>query len=59
MGNSVNTMQARIEARRDFESNVKNDPINLLKSIKLHLMNYQEHCYGMVFILDDKHICLS
>jgi hypothetical protein len=48
----VETMKARIGARKDFESNIKNDPIDLLKSIKLHLMNYQEHCYEMVIILD-------
>ena len=45
-------MQARIEARKDFESNIKNNPIELLKSIKLHSMNYQEHCYEMAVILD-------
>jgi len=45
-------MQAKIEARKDFESNIKNNPIELLKSIKLHSMNYQEHCYEMAIILD-------
>ena len=48
----VKAMQAGIEVRKDFESNIKNNPIEMLKSIKLHSMNYQEHCYEMAVILD-------
>jgi hypothetical protein len=55
----VKAIQARIEARKDFESNIKNDPIELLKSINLHSMNYQELCYEMAVILDSMKTMLN
>jgi hypothetical protein len=55
----VKAMQARIEARKDFKSDIKNDPIELLKSIKLHSVNYQEYCFEMAVILDSMKTMLN
>jgi hypothetical protein len=55
----VKAIQARIEARKDLESDIKNDQIELLKSIKLHSVNYQEHCYEMAVILDSMKTILN
>jgi hypothetical protein len=41
-------MQSKIEARSDFTSTVKDDPIELLKAIKQHALNYQEHRYDHI-----------
>jgi hypothetical protein len=43
-------MRAKIEGRTDYESTVKNNPIELLKAIKEHALNCQEHCYEMTII---------
>jgi hypothetical protein len=45
-------MQQKIDARSDFESKVKGNPIELLKAIKQHALNYQEHRYPMSIIFD-------
>ena len=45
-------MQNKITGRRDFEEKIFNDPINLLKAIKEHSLNYQESRYKMSIILD-------
>ena len=45
------SMQSKIEARTDF-AKLKDDPIELLKAIKQHALNYQEHRYEMSIILD-------
>jgi hypothetical protein len=45
-------MQQKIEARSDYDSTVKGDPIELLKAIKQHALNYQEHRYPISIILD-------
>jgi hypothetical protein len=45
-------MQQKIEVRSDFQAKVKSDPIELLKAIKQHALNYQEHRYEMSIILD-------
>jgi len=44
----------RLQERKNEVDEVRNKkiPIELLKSIKLHSMNYQEHCYEMAIILD-------
>ena len=45
-------MQNKIQTRTNFETNVKNDPIELLKAVKEHALNYQEHRYAMSIVLD-------
>ena len=45
-------MKAKIEARNNFEDNIYNDPVGLLKAIKQHALNYQESKYEMSVILD-------
>ena len=44
-------MKNKIEARSDYHK-IKNDPIELLKAIKEHALNYQENRYSMLIILD-------
>jgi hypothetical protein len=48
-------MQSKVEARSDFQSMVKDNPIELLKVIKQHALNYQEHCHPMSIIQDSIH----
>ena len=43
-------MQSRIEQRTDYQSTIYNDPIELLKAIKEHALNYQETRYEMSII---------
>ena len=45
-------MQSKIESRSDYESKIKKNPIELLKAIKQHALNYQEHRYEMSIIAD-------
>ena len=45
------TMQAKIEARTDYESDVYNDPLKLIQAIKEHALNYEESRYEMAIIL--------
>ena len=45
-------MQNKIEARTDFTTDIEDNPLNLLKAIKEHALNYQEHRYEMSIILD-------
>ena len=45
-------MQNKLTGCRDFQTKISNDPINLLKEIKDHLLNYQESRYEMSVILD-------
>lgn len=45
-------MKNKIEARSDYQTKVKNYPINLLKAVKEHGLNYQENRYAMSIILD-------
>ena len=45
-------MQSKIEARSDFSTTVKSNPIELLKAIKQHALNYQEHRYEMSIVID-------
>jgi hypothetical protein len=46
------SMQQKIEASKDYEGTIKNNPIELLKAIKQHALNYQEYRYEMSIILD-------
>ena len=45
-------MQNKIASRKDYETKIYNNPINLLISIKEHLLNYQETRYEMSIIAD-------
>ncbi len=45
-------MENKIKARSEFESKIENNPIQLLKAIKEHALNYQEHRYDMSILLD-------
>ena len=42
-------MKNKLESRVDFDT-LENDPIELLKAIKQHALNYQEHRYDMSII---------
>eukprot|EP00978_Attheya_sp_CCMP212_P016785 scaffold44262_cov52-Attheya_sp.AAC.7 len=44
-------MQNKIQLRMDLDT-IENDPIELLKAVKEHSLNYQEHRYEMSIILD-------
>ena len=45
-------MQGKLEARTDYESKIYNDPIELLRAVKEHALNYQESRYEMSIITD-------
>jgi hypothetical protein len=45
-------MQNRLEQRTDYKTTIYNDPIELLKAIKEHALNYQETRYEMSIISD-------
>jgi Reverse transcriptase (RNA-dependent DNA polymerase) len=45
-------MQNKIEARYDYQQTIKGNPIELLKAVKQHALNYQEHRYEMSIILE-------
>ena len=45
-------MQAKIESRREYESDIYNKPIKLIEAIKEHALNYEETRYEMSIILD-------
>eukprot|EP00978_Attheya_sp_CCMP212_P009120 scaffold21484_cov55-Attheya_sp.AAC.2 len=44
-------LQNKLQSRSDFDS-TENDPIELLKAVKEHSLNYQENRYEMSIILD-------
>ena len=46
------SMQNKISSRRDFEEQIYNNPISLLRAIKEHSLNYQETRYEMAIIAD-------
>ena len=46
------SMKSQIQQRKEFEKNIYNNPIELLKAIKQHALNYQESLYVME-IIDD------
>ena len=43
-------MQSKLEQRTDFHNKIYNNPINLLKGIKQHALDYQETKYAMEVI---------
>jgi hypothetical protein len=45
-------MKNKIESNSKFESIIKNDPIELLKIIKQHVLNYHEHRYEMAIMFE-------
>jgi hypothetical protein len=45
-------MQAEVQSRSDFESQVYNDPLKLLNAIRKHAMNFQDARYEMSVISD-------
>ena len=45
-------MQNKITSQHDFEQKIFNNPINLLKAIKEHSLNFQESRYEMAIITD-------
>jgi hypothetical protein len=45
-------MQNKVMARANFETEIYNDPIRLLKAVKEHALNYQETRYEMSIISD-------
>ena len=51
-GQCNKAMRAKIQARTNFESNIKDNPIALLKAIKEHAQSYQENRYPVSIVLD-------
>ena len=45
-------MQNKVESRTDFVSRIKDEPLELLKAIKEHALNYQETRYVMSIVTD-------
>ena len=45
-------MQSKLEQRMDFHEEIYNNPINLLKGIKQHALDYQDAKYAME-VIDD------
>lgn len=56
---STKAIKNRIEARSDFAVRIENDPIELLKAIKDHSLNYQENRYSMSIVLDSMRNLMS
>jgi len=46
-GQCNSAMKSKIQSRKDYESQVKDDPIELLKAIKQHATNYSDIQYDM------------
>ena len=51
-GQCNKAMQAKIQARQDYSSKIKNNPIELLNAIEEHSLSYQENKYEMSVIFD-------
>jgi hypothetical protein len=43
-------MQSKVESGLKFKSAIKGNPIELLKIIKQHALNYYKHCYEMAIM---------
>ena len=48
----ANTMKAKIQSRKDYDSEIKDDPIKLLQAIKQHAMSFESTQYRMKTICD-------
>ena len=44
------SMKSQIQQRKDFDTKIDNDPIELLQAIKQHTLNYQESLCVMEII---------
>ena len=53
------SMKNKIEARSDYSDKIKGNPIELLKAIKEHALNYQEHRYSMEIIFDSIQLMIN
>ena len=51
-GRCTKGMRNKIEARTDYGTKIKNNPIELVKAIKEHSLSYQENRYNMAVIFD-------
>jgi hypothetical protein len=51
-GQCNKAMQNKLQARKDFEIKIKNNPIELLKAIEEHSISYQEKKYEMGIVAD-------
>jgi hypothetical protein len=45
-------MQHKIKSHQEFDDNIMNNPIRLLRAIKEHTLNYQDKKYPMLIIMD-------
>ena len=45
-------MKNKIDLCTDFTDKVKDNPIELLKTIKQHALHYQEHPYAMIIVVN-------
>ena len=45
------SIQSKLQARDDFESKIKNDPVELLKAIQQHSVEFQEKAYPLATIV--------
>mmetsp|Transcript_2611 Transcript_2611/g.5651 ORF Transcript_2611/g.5651 Transcript_2611/m.5651 type:complete len:100 (-) Transcript_2611:553-852(-) len=45
-------MKSQVESRDDFLTKIKDDPVELLKAIKQHALNYREHRCEMSIVSD-------
>ena len=45
-------MKNKIQNLQDFESNIEDNPIELMKKIKIHSINYQEDKYAIEIVVD-------
>ena len=52
MGEMCKSMQNKLASKGDLKSDIFNNPINILKSIKEHSLNFQETHYKMLIISD-------
>ena len=52
-------MQNKLASRSDFESDIFDNPINLLKAIKEHSLNFQETRYQTSMISDALKLLVS
>ena len=48
----TNTMKAKVQSRKDYDSDIKDNPIKLLQAIKQHAMSFESTQYRMKTICD-------
>jgi hypothetical protein len=52
-------MQTKIEENSRFDTEIKGDPIELLKTIKSYALNYHEHRYEMAIIFESLRLMIN